>query len=184
MHTTSRAEQSRVELRPGRVLSSYRSLPLSPKNCNGADCGRVGRSSRLPSRNAISLGCTLTRLRRCSPSATLLHPPSIYVQIANRLYCIPHTHSPPHPQPHPSCELRAASCQVDAGNIAAGIFRCVILLLIPLAWAKIRYTAVGTFANHEKETKRASRRNTSAVRVTARTVPDAIDMLYIQSSEV
>lgn len=179
MHTTSRAEHSRVELGPGRALSSYRSLPLTPKNCNGADCGRVARSSRLPSRNAISLGCTLTRLRRCSSSATLLHPHlSMYklpkgctvfhihirIRILNR--------------------IRVASCQVDAGNIAAGIFRCVILLLIPLAWAKIRYTAVGTFANHEKETKRASRRNTSAVRVTARTVPDAIDMLYIQSVEV
>lgn len=186
MHTTSRAEQSRVELGV-QAVPCRRTAPflLAPKNCNQADCGRVAWQSLLPSRNAISLGCkwVLHSLAYADVhpfrQPCLLQPPSIYVQIANRLYCIPHTHS--HPQPHPraaSCELWAASCQVDAGNIAAGIFRCVILLLIPLAWAKIRYTAVGTFANHEKETKRASGRNTSAVRVTATAVPDAIDMLY------
>lgn len=74
-------------------------------------------------------------------------------------YCTSSTYST---DSHPLNRIRIASCQVDAAkrvseregkSIAAGIFRCVILLLIPLAWAKIRYTAVGTFANHEKETK-------------------------------
>lgn len=126
MHTTSRAEQSRVELGVQAVPCRCTALYLfAPKNCNEADCGCAAWQSRLPSRNAISLGCkwVLHSLAYADVSPLrqpcLLQPPSIYVQIANRLYCIPHTHS--HPQPHPraaSFELRVAKLMPATSQLA------------------------------------------------------------------
>lgn len=50
---------------------------------------------------------------------------------------------PPHPHPHQHCQLsKHHSWHFPLRNP----------FINPLAWSKILYTAVGTFANHEKET--------------------------------
>lgn len=119
MHTTSRAEQSRVELGV-QAVPCRRTAPflLAPKNCNEADCGRVAWQSRLPSRNAISLGCkwVLHSLAYADvpPSATLLAAAPIYLCTNCQQAVLYSTYTFASSTASESCELRAVSCELPS----------------------------------------------------------------------
>lgn len=112
MHTTSRAEQSRVELGV-QAVPCRRTAPflLAPKNCNEADCGRVAWQSRLPSRNAISLGCKWVLHSLAYADVPPLRQPcllhlctncqqAVHIRILNRIR-----------------ELRVASCELRVAKL-------------------------------------------------------------------